>query len=377
MISPYYTVRVSKFFSMDIPLDEFNCRISVSERGFTALSTLKDSYTSCFIIADDTLATLYGDEVVAAVQNIDSEPEIITFPPGEAAKSIETATILWEQLIELGADRSSLIISLGGGVATDLSGFVASTYMRGVDLVHIPTSLLAMVDASIGGKTGINLRQGKNLVGTIYHPKLILINLELINSLPDREYRSGLAEVIKSAVLGSEDLYRFLRELADAINDRDPEVLKKIIIDTCRIKADVVRNDEREQNLRAILNYGHTFAHAIETATQYSQYTHGEAVSIGMSCAAYAAKELGLVDGTFIKNQDSLCQQLGLPTTLPNIENTTLINLMKRDKKSLSGKINLIVPEKIGKVIKAPNVATEIIKKALDDKRTVDTLERS
>lgn len=362
---------------MDIPLDEFNCRISISEQGFSVLSTLKKTYTSCFIIADDQVSSIYGKQVLAATNEALPAAELVTFPPGEVSKSIETASILWEQLITLGADRSSLIISLGGGVATDLAGFVASTYMRGVDLVHIPTSLLAMVDASIGGKTGINLRQGKNLVGTIYHPNLILINLETLPSLSQREYQSGLAEVIKSAVLGSPELYNYLHQHIDAINNRDLQSLKSIITDTCRIKSEIVKKDEKEQNLRAILNYGHTFAHAIETATHYSQYTHGEAVSIGMSCAAYAAKELGLVDHSFIKNQDLLCQQLGLPTTLPGIENRTLINLMKKDKKSLSGKINLIVPEKVGKVIKAPNVATEIINKVLEEKRTIDNLERS
>lgn len=362
---------------MDIPLDPFNCRINISEQGFAALTTLEKKYTSCFIIADDALATLYGEAVKSAARGIHDDPQLITFPPGESSKSIETASILWEQLITLGADRSSLIISLGGGVTTDLVGFVASTYMRGVDLVHIPTSLLAMVDAAIGGKTGINLQQGKNLVGAIYHPKLILVNLETLDSLSVKEFRSGLAEVVKSAVLGSAELYEYLCDHIERIDNRDRETLKKIVIDTCRIKVDVVSKDEKDQNLRAILNYGHTFGHAIETATQYQVYTHGEAVSIGMSCAAYVAKHLGLVDNAFIKNQDSLCQELGLPTTLPNIDTTVLINLMKRDKKSLSGKINLIVPEKIGKVITAPNVATEIITKALEEKRTFDNLERS
>jgi 3-dehydroquinate synthase len=359
---------------MDIPLNEFNCRISISEKGFEALATLEKSYSSCVIIADDKLAGIYGQEVIKAATAIVNEPQLITFPPGETSKTISTASLLWEKLITIGADRSSLIISLGGGVTTDLAGFIASTFMRGVDIVHIPTSLLAMVDAAIGGKTGINLPQGKNLVGTIHHPRLVLINLELLTSLSQKEYQSGLAEVIKSAVLGSPSLFEFLTQSTQEINQRQPDVLKKLVVDTCIIKSEIVKQDEKEQNLRAVLNYGHTYAHAIETATNYTQYTHGEAVSIGMSCAAHAAKELGLIDLSFIQRQDSLSQQLGLPIILPDIDNSTLINLMKKDKKSLSGKINLIVPEKVGKVIKATNVATTIINNALKDKRKFDNV---
>jgi 3-dehydroquinate synthase len=290
----------------------------------------------------------------------------ILLPSGESAKSLEQVTYCWNLMYSHGLDRKSLILSLGGGTISDTAGFAASCYMRGLDLIHIPTTLLAMVDASIGGKTGINFGTGKNLIGTLHQPRLVLISPHFLASLPDREFRSGLAEVIKAGFIWDPDLVEFLERYMSHLLNRDAEKIKSIIAKACKIKAEVIRIDEKEKNLRSILNYGHTFAHAIEAATQYNRYTHGETVSIGMSCAARISREMGYVDADFVKRQTNLCQQAGLPVDLPSdLPIDALIELMSRDKKAVLGKINLILPRKIGKVDKINDIDPALIKRAL------------
>lgn len=362
---------------MKVDIDYFFSEVHRVCEGFDmiapAIGSLKKQYSSCTLIADATVYELYGEEVLSQLNTLGIPVYCIKIAAGEVSKNLQTAGECWSSLIQCGLDRRSLIVSLGGGATTDLAGFVASGYMRGIDVVHIPTTLLAMVDAAIGGKTAINLAEGKNLVGTFHPPKKVLILPHFLATLNDREYRSGLAEIIKSAVIKDELFFVFLEERMAEILNRNPNVLKTILEESSAIKAKIVSEDEQEHDVRAVLNYGHTFGHAIETATKYKRYCHGEAVSIGMSCAAHIGKALGYVDDVFIKRQDAICQAAGLPTALPvDISTQALISLMQRDKKVVFGKINLIVPEKIGKVIRVREVIERVIAKALEEKRLQD-----
>jgi len=353
---------------MNIQMAEQDSRIvSTSERLEILVEFLKDQdFSSILIIADHRIFALHGEPLLKLLDTIKAnsvEPMII--PSGEQYKSLAMAENCWTHMHAMGLDRKSLVIALGGGVVTDLGGFVASTYMRGVANVAIPTTLMGMVDAAIGGKTAVNLPTGKNIVGAFYHPKLIAIAPHYLNSLPDREFRSGLAEVIKYGVILDPELFAYLEKHLPAILNKNLKSLESIIYKSCALKADVVQKDEKEQGLRAILNWGHTFAHAIETATNYDTYLHGEAVSIGMCCAASASLEKGLVDKEFVKKQVSICQQAGLPTKISkDLDIDHLIDLMKADKKSLSGQINLILAKKIGQVELVKNVDRDTIKKA-------------
>jgi len=318
-----------------------------------------------FIITDGCVNELYVVDVIHQLRanNVIVHPYVI--PSGEQSKTLEWAQLCWEEMLFQGADRSSVIIGFGGGVVTDFAGLVASCYMRGVDLLLVPTTLLGMVDAAIGGKTGVNLATGKNIVGTFYPAKCVFFNTFFLNSLSEREYRAGLAEVIKYGVACDAAFFEWLEQYSHEINRRDLKIIDLIVEKACKIKVDIVERDEREDNIRAILNWGHTFAHAIETATEYRIFLHGEAVAIGMHCAALVSLELGLITPEIVARQAALCQTFGLNTELPNISIDILIDLMRKDKKSVSGAISLIVAQGIGKVQKIEAVDPNIIRRAL------------
>ncbi|MEC7839254.1 MAG: 3-dehydroquinate synthase [Chlamydiota bacterium] len=366
---------------MKISLEQFRSSLYFSDRKFDQLNILLNQfqprYNRCALIADPVVYKLYGDEVTKKLASSDLEVFPIIIPQSESCKTIEQACKCWEQLLSCGIDRNSLIVSLGGGATSDLTGFVASCYMRGVDVIHIPTTLLAMVDAAVGGKTGINTKDTKNLIGTIHHPRLVYITDHVLNSLPDREFYAGMAEIIKCAVVADASFFEELNNSTKQIISRDPHILQDIIYKTCAIKADIVKRDEKDKNIRAYLNYGHTFAHAIETLTKYNTFLHGEAVSIGMSCAAHTGVKLNTVDKYFVERQDELCKKFSLPIAFPEIDANMLIETMKRDKKSVSKKINLIIPQKIGKVIRAEDVKQQLILDAINDKKLEDAGERT
>lgn len=300
------------------------------------------------LITDEALDVLYPLEVAHK----------ILVPRGEKAKSLEVAKACWEEMHRLGCDRESTVVALGGGAVTDLGGFVAATYMRGIDSIYIPTTLLGMVDAAIGGKVGVNLESGKSIVGAFHLPRQVYLIPQLLRSLPVEQMRSGAAEVIKYGVIRDPDLFYQLEEEGfDAI----PAVIERC----AAIKSAVVAEDPKERGVRAILNYGHTFAHALETATGYQRYLHGEAVAIGMSCAVRAAFELGWVDNEVVKRQDALIQKFELPISPPEeIDANLLIDLMRRDKKSIEGKIRLILPKEIGRVAQYIAADEEVLRKA-------------
>lgn len=288
-------------------------------------------------------------------------------PPGESTKSVQKADDLWRLLLEFGADRKSVVVAVGGGVIGDLAGFVAASFARGLPFVQIPTTLLADVDSSVGGKVGINLPGAKNMVGAFWQPRGVLIDTVVLQSLPEREYRSGLAEVVKYGVILDASFFEYLEQNAELLSQRDPEVLRYVIARCCRLKADVVEQDEHElSGQRAVLNYGHTFCHAIEAIAGYGEYLHGEAVAMGMVCASRLAESLGRIDSELTDRQIRLLTKLGLPVTVPDLPRDDLIAAMRRDKKVEHGRLRFVLPSRLGHVELVGGVDAVLVRNVLD-----------
>jgi 3-dehydroquinate synthase len=308
----------------------------------------------------------YVDRVTDPMAEQGCEVDILVVKAGEQSKCPEVAVELWENMLDEGTDRQSVVVALGGGVVGDLAGFVAATFGRGLRFVQIPTTLLAQVDSSVGGKVGINLPGGKNMVGAFWQPRGVLIDVDVLATLPDRQYRAGLAEVVKYGVIQDADFFAYLEAHVDAINAHDAGVLTHIVERCCRLKADVVEQDEREETgLRSILNYGHTFCHAFEAATGYEELLHGEGVAIGMMCAARLAQRRGRVDAAFVARQKKLLEALGLPLAVPDVDHDELIDLMYRDKKVERGRLRFVLPTRMGHVELVRDVTTEDVEAVL------------
>ncbi len=270
------------------------------------------------------------------------------FHDAETAKNLKTVEAIARNLVRAGADRKSLLIAVGGGVVGDVVGFVAASYLRGVALVQVPTTVVAQVDSAVGGKTGVNLPEGKNLVGAFYPPSLVLVDPEVLCSLPAREFRGGLAEVIKYGVIADAKLFAFLEQNMDRILTRDPRALEHVIGRSIEIKAYVVSRDERESGLREILNYGHTFAHALESATRYKKFQHGEAVALGMMCAALLGHEILKAPADDVARIISLIRQIGPFPNWPSVPANKLFDLMRADKKTKFGKVRFVLSARLG-----------------------------
>lgn len=317
-------------------------------------STLSEQivdWTHAVVLSDVKVAGTIAHGITANLLSMGKRTTRIEIPSGEEQKSISTLTRIWAEMLQDKTDRKSVVIAVGGGVVGDLAGFAAATFTRGLRLVQVPTTLLAMVDSSVGGKTGINLPQAKNMIGAFWQPDAVWIDTQSLESLPEREYRSGLAEVVKYGVILDETFFGYLEDNADAILDRRAEQVEHIVRRSCELKAEVVSKDERETTgLRAILNYGHTFGHAIEAKTSYGQYLHGEAISIGMTMAARLATRLGLWPEECVERQTRLLRKFGLPVAFTGLPGERLIEAMQMDKKTLHGKLNFILPTKIGHV---------------------------
>jgi 3-dehydroquinate synthase len=275
---------------------------------------------------------------------------VIRFAGGEQRKRLVSVETMAEEMIASGADRSSLVIAFGGGIVTDLAGFLAAVFMRGVPLIQIPTTLLAQVDAGIGGKTGANLVSGKNLIGSFHQPLAVLIDPDMIATLPEREYRAGLFEVVKYGVIASEPLFRLLSAHRDAVLARDPQVVEQIISESVRIKCEVVSADEKESGLRRILNFGHTVGHAIEAETTYSRLLHGEAVAVGMKAATLLARNIGLLGAPDCREiLDTTARYSDFPS-VADLSPQNLLARLARDKKSVQGTVHFVLPRRIGEV---------------------------
>jgi 3-dehydroquinate synthase len=274
----------------------------------------------------------------------------MTIPDGERFKTLSSVKKLYDRLIAHRFERNSFLIALGGGVIGDIAGFTAATYLRGIPLIQVPTTVVAQVDASIGGKTGVDHPSGKNLIGAFYQPRMVYIDPSVLTTLSDREYRSGLAEVVKYGIILDGDFFSRLEKEADRILARNPGSLLEVVNRCCELKAGVVQEDEREGGLRRILNFGHTIGHAIETMGRYRRHLHGEAVSIGMVCAARIGLLLGLCSDSDVERISALLIRFGLPVSLPKISPADLLRIVALDKKMAAGKIHFVLPERVGKV---------------------------
>jgi 3-dehydroquinate synthase len=283
----------------------------------------------------------------------------------ESAKNLRTVESVSRSLIKSCADRKSLVVALGGGVIGDVAGFVAASYLRGVALVHVPTTLVAQVDSSIGGKTGVNLPEGKNLVGSFYPPRLVLTDPELLRSLPDREFRGGLAEVIKHAIIADAKMFAYLENNLEKILRRDTGALGYLIPRNVQIKAAVVSRDERESGLREILNFGHTFAHAFESVTKYRRFQHGEAVAWGMIAAAFLGHELGLTNANDVSRIVALIGRVGPLPAWPGVPMAILLDAMRSDKKTRGGILRFVLSPRIGEARTYHSVPLRVVQRVL------------
>lgn len=287
--------------------------------------------------------------------------DVAFIPDGETSKSLSEADKLYTRAIELGLDRKSVIIALGGGVVGDLAGFVAATFMRGINLIQIPTTLLAQVDSSVGGKTAVNHRLGKNLIGAFHQPRAVFIDLSFLKTLPEREIKSGLGEVVKYGVISDEKFFAYLESNADKILARDLKTLAHVVKRSCELKAAVVSADEHEAGLRRILNFGHTLAHAIEEQTAYTKYRHGEAVAIGMMAAALISQELGKTSAANVERLERLLKRFDMLTTCKGLDADKLYDVTLRDKKTISGVVNWVLMRDFGDV-EISSVPEQIVK---------------
>jgi 3-dehydroquinate synthase len=310
------------------------------------------------VVTDSDVEPLYAAKVGDSLAQDGAEIDLVVIEAGEPSKAASVAEAAWEKLLDVGADRQTVVAALGGGVVGDLAGFVAATYARGLRFLQLPTTLLAQVDSSVGGKVGINLSEAKNMVGAFWQPIGVLIDTNVLGTLPRREFISGLAEVVKYGVILDTEFFGYLENHVAELNAREAGVLRRIVARSCRLKADVVEADEREiAGGRAVLNYGHTFAHALETVAGYGELLHGEAVAIGMMCAARLAERLRRVDAKFVKRQESLLVALGLPVDLPATDHDALLDAMARDKKSQAGRLRFVLPNRLGHVELVPGVS--------------------
>lgn len=327
------------------------------------------------IVSNPTVFPLYGDRAIAALENAGYQVCTCILPDGEGYKNLESIQKIYDVAIAQRLERSSTLVALGGGVIGDMTGFAAATWLRGINFVQVPTTLLAMVDASIGGKTGVNHPLGKNLIGAFYQPRLVLIDAEVLNSLPVREFRAGMAEVIKYGVIWDGELFAMMEtqphlDQMQYVNTpvvSGETLINEILIRSCQAKADVVGKDEKEAGLRAILNYGHTIAHAVESLTGYTRVNHGEAVGMGMVAAGNIAASLGMWSEGESQRQNALIQKTGLPTQLPqDIDIDAVIDTLQLDKKVKSGKVRFILPTQIGVVTITDAVPTTTICQVLE-----------
>lgn len=322
------------------------------------------------LIVTDRNVAAHADVVQTSLTGQGWKAHTVELDPGEKTKSLPVVSELYEQMVAMKADRRTVVVAVGGGVIGDAAGFLAATYNRGVPFVQVPTTLLADVDSSVGGKVGVNLAAAKNLIGSFYQPLGVFIDTSVLSTLPDRDYRSGLAEVVKYGVILDADFFEFLEQNVSGINAREPSVLRHMIARSCQLKADVVEKDEFERTgLRAVLNYGHTYAHAFEAIAGYGELLHGEAVAVGMIYASRLAEKRGLISPEITARQRRLLQQIGAMTELPDpaaFSRDEILTKMRLDKKTVGGQLRFILPTRLGHVTTFSDIpesdVTDVIK---------------
>jgi len=317
------------------------------------------------VIADDRVAALYGKTLIDSLTGNGISCDLLTFPRGEASKNMVTIARLASSLAQLGVDRKDCLVALGGGVTGDITGFVAAIYMRGIPFVQVPTTLLAQVDSSVGGKTGVDIPEGKNLVGVFYQPRAVYIDSRVLTSLPADELLNGLAEVVKYGVIYDRDFFDFLGANREQILQVDPQVIEEVVVRCCQIKAAVVAADEKEADLRRILNYGHTLGHAVEAASDFA-IAHGMAVAMGMVAASKLAVAKGLLAASEAGRISQVIAGFGLPVAIPReLDHNLMKSFLKTDKKAVAGRPFFVLPTRIGQVTITDDVAEELIDLAL------------
>ncbi|MBM4136026.1 MAG: 3-dehydroquinate synthase [Nitrospira sp.] len=355
-------------------------RVELGERsydiaiGFHILDSIGETIKSfglsprIAIVSNPTVFSLYGERVLDSVRKAGFNAITITIPDGEGYKDIQWLQHIYDELLKHKLDRSSALIALGGGVIGDITGFAASTYMRGISYIQVPTTLLAQVDSSVGGKTGVNHKLGKNMIGTFWQPRLVWVDTETLKTLPQRELLAGLAEVIKYGVIWDNELFDFLENNRNKILNLDRDAITYIIKRSCEIKAEVVSKDERESGIRSILNYGHTIGHAIETVTEYKRYLHGEAVAIGICLEARLSNMLNFIDMNQVLRIKTLIESYGMPSEIPaDIDINNILTPMQLDKKAVAGELKFILPERIGAVRIHKGIKMEFIRNLLGE----------
>lgn len=319
------------------------------------------------VVTDENVGARYGEKTLRSLAEAHVSAELAEVSPGEDSKSLAAAMKLYTKAITMELDRRSPVIALGGGVVGDLAGFVAATYLRGVPFIQVPTSLLAQVDSSVGGKVAVNHPLGKNLIGAFFQPRLVIADTSVLGTLPARQLSTGLAEVAKHAIIAAPDFLTYLEENHQAILAKEEGPLTEIIRRSCEIKAGVVEQDEKEAHLRMILNFGHTIGHAVEASAGYGLYTHGEAVAVGMHGAALISRYLGLCDGETVAAVCSILRRFGLPLTAKQCNVDELFTFFSRDKKRVGGAVNWVLLKAIGQTTIVNQVPEAVIRKALGE----------
>jgi len=334
--------------NVDLGERSYPIRIGADLIGRTDLFAPHIAGASVTIVTNETVEPLYGDALRAALAPLGKQVSTVVLPDGEAFKQWETLNLIFDALLSAKADRKTTLIALGGGVIGDMTGFAAACYMRGVPFIQVPTTLLSQVDSSVGGKTGINHPLGKNMIGAFFQPQTVIADIGALRTLPERELAAGIAEVIKTAAIADVAFFEWIEANVDALNRRDPAALAHAVKRSCELKASVVAADERESGLRAILNFGHTFGHAIEAGLGYGEWLHGEAVGCGMVMAADLSVRLGYLDDAVRKRLVAVIAAARLPTHAPALGDTRYIELMKVDKKAEAGAIKFVLLKQLG-----------------------------
>ena len=353
---------------INLNLEKNSYKILVGKSIFNKITDFlqNKNYSKIIVISDKNVAKIYRNNFIKILPNID----FIEIESGESSKSFDNLQKVCEEILQKNIDRKTLLIAFGGGVVGDLTGFCASILLRGLDFVQIPTTLLAMIDSSVGGKTAINSKFGKNLIGSFYQPKLVICDIDFLETLPNREFRAGYAEIVKYGFIFDEKFFDYLDENLDKIFAKDQQILQKIIARSCEIKSQIVARDEREKGERAILNFGHTFAHIFETETNYSgELNHGEAVAIGMMMASQLSFEIALINKEINDKILNHLQKSGFELNVKNIRSNwnlkNLINHLFKDKKTENNQLTFILLEKIGKAKICKNILIEDIEKLM------------
>ena len=349
------------------PYDVIIGRSMVREIGAALADLPIRSGTKILVVSNPDVARPYGDSCLSGLRAAGFNPVLLEIDAGEERKTLQTLSLILDKAQQEGLERTSLMLALGGGVVGDMTGFAAACWLRGIGIVQVPTTLLSMVDASIGGKTGVNHPKGKNLIGAFHQPRLVVIDPLTLNTLPVREFRAGMAEVIKYGVIGDPDLFRRLEEASDLSDPAamDPTLLHDILVLSAEAKAVVVADDEREGGRRAILNYGHTFGHVVDTLTGYGTWLHGEAVAIGMAAVGRLAVQKGLWSEADQQRQLKLIEKAGLPVAWPSLDQEAALRTLQGDKKVRHGRLRFVLPTRIGNVIISDEISNDDVSRCL------------